>query len=1003
MKKLFTMLVLLATTIGAMAQLNGTWTNPHTNQAGEFTTVYASLQVKNAANYVYQGNYTLAAFVGYFGEEECRLVTLDNAQGVLQKYLKTQTQSQTQFTIAFLTLQVPGNYDDVDDTNKPITFMLKDNASGLIYLLETSEYLTFRENSWGTPSDPVALTVTLPESYELNSFDVDKGGWVYLPDQVSVTPSTASKPRNAWQIVDGYTEYAHISNDTIYGDKPIKGAEITMENFDTGENMAETTFNVIQHATNINIVTQSYTVIKGLPTLTWFMNNKLTSSSGSIKAYSLTPEDANDEVLWEVDPEYIEYDPLKTNNTWGSITWEPIKRGTTYIRPYIQIGQQKIYPENPSQIEINIVVSVANAYLDWDADVVNIVCNVGDDIYQRIQNRFVAEPEDAAQTFKVELTDKSDSQYLTIGTNSVKAIKPTTEELLVWIVPTGTYGSNKKFQVKVTIKNNATSVGYVKSTVNLGTTMTQDEMADAILENVTYAPEGSLPYIQLTGSGNQWCSGSIVGSEDDGSIDRTFVFNGTFVEGTYQVVATLTYPDYSNFYGLTSQITYPEKSTTFTVVLSTGLERFDIDWLPYGAPYYGVFRMTPVPENAEYNLSDYTINLFSPDEYTEIGWNPIDDFERRGLDTYVDVTLPGLYTFTVRRTSDNADFGSAEVDLPAHIEHNFGGWKWSTIPYGQLSGNKISSFFNSKVVEARTYSDVLINDPEWGFMGSLLTSGIGKAQMYKANVGQYSNDFYYYQEGDIGLDSEHAWTLQPGWNWIGSPYYYDRLFSNVIEPQEDVVQGMVIVSKADGQKEYDGTAWQGNLNVLKAKEGYLVYNPTNAVKYISLPSEGHMSQGDEKPAGARSSRQSVWSYDHSRFANNMVMVAEMPELPYAEQYTIGAFVGDECRGEGEFIDGMAFITVHCKNGEQVSFRLHNEATGEYYDIDQTVKSRQRIGSLQQPLLFTSEQIQQVVTGISDVKTGATRAQCYDLGGRRTVNSKVSIVRMANGTYRKVVK
>jgi hypothetical protein len=147
----------------------------------------------------------------------------------------------------------------------------------------------------------------------------------------------------------------------------------------------------------------------------------------------------------------------------------------------------------------------------------------------------------------------------------------------------------------------------------------------------------------------------------------------------------------------------------------------------------------------------------------------------------------------------------------------------------------------------------------------------------------------------------------------------------------------------------------------------------------------------------------VWSYDHSRFANNMVMVAEMPELPNAEQYTIGAFVGDDCRGEGEFIDGMAFITVHCKNGEQVSFRLHNEATGEYYDIDQTVKSRQRIGSLQQPLLFTSEQIQQVVTGISDVKTGATRAQCYDLGGRRTVNSKVSIVRMANGTYRKVVK
>lgn len=994
MKKLFTMLVLLVTTIGAMAQLNGTWTNPHNNQAGGFTTVYASLQINNAGNFVaYEGNYTLAAFVGYFGEEECRLVTLDNAPGVKQTFVG-------QVPTTFLTLQVPGDYDDVDDTSKPITFMLKDNGKGLIYRLESSKFVTFGEDSWGSPSNPVKLSVTLPESYELNSFDVDKGGWVYLPDQVTVTPSTASIPRNAWHIVDGYTEYAHISNDTIYGDKPIRGAEITMEDFDTGENLAQTTFNVMQHATAINIVTPSFNAIKGQPTLTWFMNNTLTSSSGPIKAYSLTPEDANDEVLWEVNSEYIEYNP--TNSTY---TWKPVKVGTTYIRPYIQIGQQKIYPDNPSQIEININASVTKAYLNWDADVVDIKCNVGDDIYQRIQNRLVIEPEDAAQTFRVRLSDESDSQYLTIGTNSVKAIKPNTEELLVWIVPTGVYGSDKKFQVKVTIENNATSVGYVQNTLTLGTAMTKAEMEAAILANVTYSPEGSSPNIQLLANG-QWGSGQIIGLPSSETYSRVFDIDGDIDEGSHNIGVTLTYPDYSNFYGQASQIVNQTASTSFNVVITTSLTRFDIEWLPYGAPYYGVFRMTPVPENAEYNLSDYTMSLTAPEGYTDINWNPIKDFDRRGLDTYVHVTLPGLYTFTVRRTSDNADFGSAEVDLPVAVEHNFGGWKWSTIPYGQLSGNKISSFFNSKVVEARSYNDVLINDPEWGFMGSLLTSGIGKAQMYKANVGGYANQFYYYQEGAIGLDSEHAWTLQPGWNWIGSPYYYDRLFSNVIEPQEDLVQGMVIVSKADGQKEYDGTAWQGNLNVLKAQEGYLVYNPTNAVKYIYLPSEESMTQGNEEPAGARSSRQSVWSYDHSRFANNMVMVAEMPELPYTEQYTIGAFVGDECRGEGEFIDGLAFITVHCKNGEQVSFRLHNEATGEYFDIDETVKSRQRIGSLQQPMKFTSAQAAlSIATGISEINAANTNAsqQGYDLGGRRTVNSKVSIMRMANGTYRKVVK
>ena len=111
----------------------------------------------------------------------------------------------------------------------------------------------------------------------------------------------------------------------------------------------------------------------------------------------------------------------------------------------------------------------------------------------------------------------------------------------------------------------------------------------------------------------------------------------------------------------------------------------------------------------------------------------------------------------------------------------------------------------------------------------------------------------------------------------------------------------------------------------------------------------------------------------------------------------------ECRGEGSFINGHAFITVHGESGEQVNFRLYNEMTGEYFDIDQTVKSQTRVGSLSNPMTMTSHEF---ATGISVVRqenAGATES--YDLSGRKVDGSSkgVSLKRMADGTFRKVMK
>ena len=124
----------------------------------------------------------------------------------------------------------------------------------------------------------------------------------------------------------------------------------------------------------------------------------------------------------------------------------------------------------------------------------------------------------------------------------------------------------------------------------------------------------------------------------------------------------------------------------------------------------------------------------------------------------------------------------------------------------------------------------------------------------------------------------------------------------------------------------------------------------------------------------------IWEYDASQFADNMAIVAEIAELENPEDYTIGAFVGDECRGMGKVVkDGKMMISVAGKSGETVSFRLHNEYTGEFIPLETEVRYSNRLGSLKSPLIITGSSI----TGVSEITTDGNDGESYyDLSGRK---------------------
>lgn len=145
-----------------------------------------------------------------------------------------------------------------------------------------------------------------------------------------------------------------------------------------------------------------------------------------------------------------------------------------------------------------------------------------------------------------------------------------------------------------------------------------------------------------------------------------------------------------------------------------------------------------------------------------------------------------------------------------------------------------------------------------------------------------------------------------------------------------------------------------------------------------------------------------WAYDHTLFENNASIVASLTNgNPHAD-YHIGAFVGDECRGEGRAIDGKLFITAHSKTGETIRFVLFDTRTGTLYNVPQTTLARPLVGGLTNPLPLS---LGAVTTGVGMVHNDDANAEVFDLQGQRIAKPQrgVNIIRDKNGKTRKEMK
>ncbi len=1001
MKKLLSLLMVLCCAIGASAQQG--WT-ARTGQSQDRTVVIADFSVTNGAS-VYEGNWRIGVFVG----GECRLVTSDNAQGVLTHMNNQQ----------FLMLEVPGNFDAENDEGKEIVIKVS-SSMGDVYTLKPDQTLTWQpETTYGVGSGPrVQLALTLPAEVTLSGFRIDAGNSVDLTNFLNVSPANAQIPENLiWYVGNNYYQpgdygqFATISGSTLTAVKPnlsegenlpipygfVINAGNYMPLIVNGNPVENASFYIEQPATTLTIVTETFEVERGFAEeLTVFMRNQ-----HNYKAYSTTPEEITDEVKWEIeDATYIQEDQG---------TWEPIKGGTTRIRPYIERADGNLYPEGNKWITVNIIVPVEEAYFNWPYDPqtqqqITFKCNVGDEnILQHLDQYIKILPLDATdRTYTItDISSYGSPQELGYrpvlyvnSDNTIEALAAGSAELL--IQPNGIGGEDLAFTVFVEVDDPLKEVSFTEDPLTFDSaTNTLETITSGIRRNIIWQDE----YKTLQ-FGTLSVAGVLTGSGEFSPNGPMLTLNNTEIpKGESTITVRLGWNDYSQYDGTEESIAQQwNAGQSFKVVITMGLDHFTITVTPSSDdPTRGTITLTPVPADADFDWADYADILTVRSDNYDSFWHVI-DIKAGGEGTYTYVALlPGEF-------AANCDPGEEDVFFEVPYRVTFAnGWQWKSNPYGNMMSNKnLYSYFGDDLVEARTYDKLLYNDTEWGYWGSLYDSqeiAIEQAQMYKVKMNAAHETFLY-----GGNAVMYAFNVVKGWNWIGSPYFYKRTLDRITTP----VNGMVVVGKT-GSAEYDEIhdTWSGDLKTIDPGQGYYVYLPDESSYIIGFVEEvfGHINQmdDDDVPVGARAARQSVWSYDQSRFANNLTVVAEVSDLDNPEEYTIGAFVDGECRGEGIFEDGRAFITVHTDGGEQVALRLHNELTGEYTDIDQTISTTaMRLGSLKAPVQLTA---QGVVTGISTVEGAQQPTERFDLNGRTVKGNHkgMTIVRQADGSVRKVVR
>ena len=891
-------------------------------------------------------------YLGAFIDGECR--------GIAEVSQKSVSDTKT---IYYFALRVKGS--DTDN-GKAISFRLSIPGANMSYIYNdlkpAANAVTYtNKKTTGTLSDlfPLKFIQPLYYGFTQETVSVKVGEQINLLDYITFEPANANIPELNWNmyeesenvIIEG-NKLTAIKSTGKYGSVGVFPKLWDMKN--TGQ-YSDINIRVIQPATSIELRDEYKNGITVNLGDTAALNTVLRSG------YTTAPADCNEELTWKSSDETA-IRPMTSESDLGK--FNPVKAGTYTMT---------LSGENAS-VDLKVTVIKPVEYINPVGRVKEIKMYIGDNLLDILPSGYKVMPEDATdRSVRYEVlpsyNQDQEFKYNEIlednGSEGIFARKPGRARIAII--------SNQNPQASCTyeviVKDGPTNITFKQEEMTFLMPIKDTDkwdISEDIRNNIIMTP--SWPKYEEYESYDIAQSNLDISSLTDAvklsydfkkdSLSASVVKVGEgWIDISYSSERTIATEE-----GLRND--EYEISNHFHVTIMESLKGFKVDeYVEMVSTETRDFVLTPDPVGAEVDPSRVEVTI-TPDTYVSEEWKSMVEIVPTD-ETMLNYTIKphsvGRAIISVKL--DGVEVASSNVLIGQRYMQK-AGWKWTSLYGGDVSWNSPEYELGNVVEEIRSEDALLHNDPEYGYFGDI--NRLESGTCYKIKVKEEEPGLLDLRIMYTGAyeDMRTHRQIVPMWNWLGNPYQYDHDINSVFSTEDAYANkfnvGDRIVSKDNGFAEYNGEKWTGTLTTLHAGLGYMYFNAASDTIDMEYLRESLMPQGTPV-MNAPQHKQSVWTYNSAPFADNMTIVADLGNDYSAERFTVGAFVGDECRGEGEMIDGKCFITVHADKGETISFKLHDAVSGEMRTINEQMPFAKMAGSLRAPQRLT---VGGIVTGIT---------------------------------------
>ena len=914
-------------------------------------------------------------YLGAFIEGECR------GLAKVSRYSVSDTQ-----TIYYFALRVKGTNTD---NGKAITYRLSVGGNqSLVFndLKPAANAVTYTNNgTTGKLSALYQLTFIRPGYYSIvqPEVSVKVGAEFNLLDHITFEPANANIPELNWTMGQGEkeNEYASIKGNTFKALKsPGKYSWVSVSpNLlgmkPTGQ-YTKVSVRVIQPATSIELRDEYKNGITVNLGDTAALNTVLRSG------YTTSPADCNEELTWKSSDETAILPMIGSDIG----KFNPVKAGTYTMT---------LSGENAS-VDLKVTVFKPVEYIDMVGSVKEIKMFVGENLLDILPAGYKVMPEDATdrsvhyevnQSYSdqgvyedgdgaYKYTDIFGDLYFNEGDEMI-ALKPGRVRVTIRSVQ----NPQASCTYEVIVKDGPTSITFKQEEMTFLMPIKDTDkwdISEDIRNNIIMTPswpkydeyeeydiaESDLDIRSYTKAVKLYYN-----FEEDSLSASIDSIGGGRINVSYSSERTIATEE-----GL--QNDEYRISNHFNITILESLKGFKVDgYVEMVSTETRDFVLTPDPVGAEVDPSRVEVTI-TPDSYVPEEWKSMVEIVPTDESKLNYTILPhGVGSATISVKLDGEEVATSHVGIGQRYMQK-AGWKWTSFYGGSVSWNSPEYELGNVVEEIRSEDALLHNDPEYGYFGDI--NRLESGTCYKIKVKEEEPGLLDLRIMYTGAyeDMQTHRQIVPMWNWLGNPYQYDHDINSVFVKEENINVfnvGDRIVSKDNGFAEYNGEKWTGTLTTLHAGLGYMYFNAGSENVDMEYLRESLMPQGTPV-MNAPQHKQSVWTYNSAPFADNMTIVADLGNDYSAERFTVGAFVGDECRGEGEMIDGKCFITVHADKGETISFKLHDAVSGEMRTINEQMPFAKMAGSLRAPQRLT---VGGIVTGITSADIASSGIAIVD--------------------------